>query len=281
MNQEGVKGMVGLWLVVLTAVGIYLIVRIKKSKFIETSNLKKESLKVWDDGEVLVYSSGPVYSKHFKGAFLPASFLVEYQGKLVYIDPFGLGEADVASFILITHCHPDHYSKNDIERIYDEGTIMVCSKNVSKKLQGFHVMPILPGETFNIGDMKIEAVEAYTKGLPTHPKRDRNVGYVLTMGNFTLYHAGDTDYVDEISKVKNVTLALVPIAGGKRTMKTGEAVDLINQMKPRAVMPMHYIMGRGEEKKFADGIDSGIEVILYEEFKIKSIDRPSLEKIHI
>jgi len=46
-------------------------------------------------------------------------------------------------------------------------------------------------------------------------------------------------------------------------------------------MPMHYIMGRGEEKKFADGIDSGIEVILYEDLKIKRLDRSSLEKIDL
>ncbi len=257
--------MIGFWLAVLTAFAIYLIVRMKKNNFIETSNLKKRRFKVWDDGEIAVYSSGPVYSRHFNGAFLPASFSVEYKGKVIYIDPLGLGDAVAASFILITHCHPDHYSKNDIERIYDEGTIMVCPKNVSKRLAGFHVMPIQPGETVKIGDLEIEAVEAYTKGFPTHPKRDLNVGYLLKLGDFTLYHSGDTDYVDEIKGIKNVTLALVPIAGGNRTMSTGDAVDMVNQMKPKAVMPMHYILGKGEEKEFVEGIDSGIKVVLYED----------------
>src|SRR6056297_206855 len=248
--------MIGFWLAVLTAFVIYLIVRIKKRNFIETSNSKKERFKAWDDGEIAVYSSGPVYSRHFKGAFLPASFSVEYKGKVLYIDPFGLGDAVAASLILITHCHPDHYSKNDIERIYDEGTIMVCPKNVSKRLAGFHVMPIQPGETIKIGDLEIEAVEAYTKGFTSHPKRDLNVGYLLKLGDFTLYHSGDTDYVDEIKGIKNVTLALVPIAGGNRTMSTGDVVDMVNQMKPKAVMPMHYILGKGEEKEFVEGIGS-------------------------
>ena len=57
----------------------------------------------------------------------------------------------------------------------------------------------------------------------------------------------------------------MPIAGGNRTMSTRYAVDLINQMKPKAVMPMHYILGKGEEKEFAEGIDSGIKVVLYED----------------
>lgn len=224
---------------------------------------RKGDFEVWKEGDLSVRATGPVYACFSKSDFLPSSFHMKAGEKSIHIDPFGLGDEEKTDFILITHAHPDHFSMEDIDKVYDEGTIIVCPRNVSKKLSGYHVIPVHPGETVSFGDLKIEATPAYSKGLPTHPKTWENVGYLVTRGNFSLYHAGDTDYVKELQSISEVTLALVPIGGGNLTMSVKDAVEFVNAMKPKAVMPMHYDLSMELQKEFADRIHPEIEVILY------------------
>jgi len=71
-----------------------------------------------------------------------------------------------------------------------------------------------------------------------HPKKNNWVGYVITLGANTYYHAGDTDHAPELSKVR-ADVAFLPI-GGTYTMDAVEAAEMAKALGPKLAVPMHF-----------------------------------------
>lgn len=71
-----------------------------------------------------------------------------------------------------------------------------------------------------------------------HPKANGWVGYILTLGGHTYYHAGDTDHAPELSDVQ-ADVAILPI-GGTYTMEVVEAAGMAKAISPQIAVPMHY-----------------------------------------
>ena len=72
---------------------------------------------------------------------------------------------------------------------------------------------------------------------------------------------GDTDRTIETDMVKT-DVCFVPI-GGTYTMNVAEAIDYINELKPKKAIPIHYgsIIGRKElADEFKNRVDKEIEV---------------------
>src|SRR5919204_5333223 len=179
---------------------------------------------------------------------------------VVYIDPWGLqGDLPPADLILITHAHSDHYSKGDLAKIKANKTMFVAPADVAKELSG-NVKPIKPGDRTEVAGLKIEAVPAYNidpARLENHPKKNNWVGYVLQLDGRTYYHAGDTDRLPELEKLRT-DVAFLPIGGAGFVMTVDEAAGLANAMKPKLAVPMHYgffpgvgVAGDGERFKKA------------------------------
>jgi L-ascorbate metabolism protein UlaG (beta-lactamase superfamily) len=61
----------------------------------------------------------------------------------------------------------------------------------------------------------------------------------LELGEHTVYHAGDTDHLPDLERIRT-NLALVPIGGGGFTMDAHEAAALAIAMGPDLAVPMHY-----------------------------------------
>jgi L-ascorbate metabolism protein UlaG (beta-lactamase superfamily) len=161
---------------------------------------------------------------------------------VVYIDPWGLqGDLPPADLVLITHAHGDHYSNDDIKRVTGPKTTFVAPADVAKELSG-NVKPVKPGERVDAAGVKIETVPAYNidpARLKAHPKTNNWVGYVIALGGVTYYHAGDTDHLPELEKLKT-DVAFVPIGDGGFVMTVDEAAALVKAMKPKLAVPMHY-----------------------------------------
>lgn len=187
---------------------------------------------------------------------------------VVYIDPWGLsGDLPQADLVLITHYHADHFSKSgpfdhpniqpngdgDLDKIVGPKTVLVAPKDVAAELSG-NVKIVAPGDRIEAAGVRIEAVPAYNiaeERLEMHPKRNRWVGYVLDLGGHTYYHAGDTDHVPELDRIKT-DVALVPV-GGTYTMDVSEAAGLVKAMKPKLAVPNHYgfmVGERGDGERF-------------------------------
>ncbi|HAH05264.1 MAG TPA: Zn-dependent hydrolase [Elusimicrobia bacterium] len=165
-------------------------------------------------------------------------YAVSKKGTVVYFDPYqvkgGLPKADL---ILITHDHFDHCSPADIERVSKLGTVLVGPAGIVGKAPG-SVRVLAPGGKMTLEDVSVEAVPSYNLDKPFHPKASGNLGYVAVLDGVRVYHAGDTDAIPEMKKLK-VDVALLPI-GGTYTMTAAQAAEAANAMKPKVVVPMHY-----------------------------------------
>jgi L-ascorbate metabolism protein UlaG (beta-lactamase superfamily) len=163
-------------------------------------------------------------------------------GLSVYIDPKNVPEGfEPGDVIFITHAHFDHYSPEDLERLRKKDTTIVAPADIARELSG-QVTAVAPGDTVDVRGVKGEVVPAYNiveDRLEAHPKDNGWVGYVLRLGDFTMYHAGDTDHLPELETIKT-HLAFLPIGSGGYTMDPHEAATLARAMQPDIAVPMHY-----------------------------------------
>jgi len=90
----------------------------------------------------------------------------------------------------------------------------------------------------------VEAVPAYntirmrSPGVPFHPKGERWIGFIITLGGKRIYYAGDSDVVPEMKAVK-ADIVIVPV-GGTYTMNAQEAAELVNLIQPETAIPVHW-----------------------------------------
>lgn len=189
-----------------------------------------------------------------------ASFKLDADGTLIYFDPWKV-KKDKASLILITHSHFDHLSLDDVRKIQTEETVVVATRDAASRLRG-DVRIISAGDNIEIRGVRIEAVPSYNIGKNYHPKTSGWVGYIVTVDGMRIYHAGDTDGIEEMRRLK-VDIALLPV-GGTYTMTPEEAAGIANEFKPRIAIPMHWgsIVGsEADAHRFRDRFE-GETVIL-------------------
>ena len=173
--------------------------------------------------------------------------------KIIYLDPFELaGEMEPADVICITHEHYDHCSPEDVARIQREETVVVAAESCKGQLKG-DVRLVKAGDTVTIDDLTIEAIPAYNVNKKYHPREAGGVGYVVTVDDRSIYHAGDTDPIPEMEGLE-VDIALLPVSG-VYVATAEEAVEAANKIRPRLVIPMHYgsIVGsRADAERFKE-----------------------------
>jgi L-ascorbate metabolism protein UlaG (beta-lactamase superfamily) len=181
-------------------------------------------------------------------------FKIVAGGKTIYIDPYKLTKAQQndADILLITHNHFDHLSMDDVKQVAGKKTTIVAAKECAEQLKplGLEVKTVLPGDRLAVQGVPIEVTASYNTNKTFHPKSDRKVGYVLTLNNTRIYHAGDTDDVPEMEGV-HPDVALVPVSG-TYVMTAEEAAKAVDErIKPKLAIPMHYAAIVGTEKDAA------------------------------
>lgn len=171
-----------------------------------------------------------------------SSFMIKAGGKTIYTDPYVGEYVDKADLILVSHSHSDHMNTTYINKVRRDDTVIIAPADCAAKIGGT-IKSLKPGEKTTVGEFVVEAVEAYnfkrfrSPGNPYHPK-GFGVGYLLTIGGKIIYHAGDTDFIEEMKTLKGIYLALLP-SGGTYTMDYPEVVEATLAFKPRFLMPMH------------------------------------------
>jgi hypothetical protein len=70
----------------------------------------------------------------------------------------------------------------------------------------------------------------------------------------TVYHAGDTDLIPEMRRLRDVDVALLPI-GGRFTMEVDEAVEAAVQIRPQLAIPMHTLK-RADPREFVAKLEA-------------------------
>ena len=186
---------------------------------------------------------------------------------IIYFDPYKINkEYNDADIIFITHNHYDHYSPLDIKKVIKDNTIIVCPKDIKEellKLDINNIIEVVPNKDYEVLNIKFKTTPAYNTNKNFHPKENNWVGYLLDYNNVKYYIAGDTDVTEEN---KNIIcdVAFVPI-GGTFTMDYKEAASLINEIKPKIAVPIHYglIVGNKDDGIKFSKLLNNIECKIY------------------
>lgn len=155
-------------------------------------------------------------------------FKIETQGKIIAIDPF---HEDIvgskpsrfkADVVLSTHDHAGH---NNIDLIM--GTPFVLNT---------------PGE-IEINDIFVKGVETFHDN-DNGSKHGKNTIFVIDSENIRLVHLGDFGEKkikdDLLEKLGDIDILLIPVAAKYRTQPIEETINIIKQIQPKIIIPMHY-----------------------------------------
>ncbi len=201
------------------------------------------------------------------------SLVLEYNGKTIYVDPYGGGESygsiNDPDLILITDIHGDHLHKETLQSLNLEGADFIAPAAVKEQLGEMNlpvpeVKVLANGAQTTWEGINIEAMPMYN--LPEtadsrHPK-GRGNGYILNFDGTRLYISGDTEDIPEMRNLKNIDVAFVSM-NLPYTMDIHQAAAGVLAFKPAIIYPYHY---RGSDveafKKNVESQNSNIEVRL-------------------
>ncbi len=187
--------------------------------------------------------------------------------KTIFIDPFQIETEDKADVILITHSHYDHCSINDIKKISKPDTIIITVADCQSKLapiadQIKNITLVKPGDKLKISALDLEVVPVYNIGKMLHPKEQEWVGFIVTLNDLRIYHAGDTDLIPEMDSIK-ADVVLLPI-GGTYTMNAEEAAKACEKINPTIAVPMHYgsvVGSREDAERFKELCSAEVKIL--------------------
>ncbi len=97
-----------------------------------------------------------------------------------------------------------------------------------------------PGE-YEISDVLIIGLATFHDG-ERGKKRGKNTVYLIEIDEVSLCHLGDLGHVlttEEVAKIDNVDVLFVPV-GGVSTIDAQMAAEVVRQLEPKVVIPMHY-----------------------------------------
>ena len=169
------------------------------------------------------------------------SFQIKTGNSIIYIDPLFGEFNETADLVLVSHGHRDHCNPEVLEKIRNQHTTVLTSKENENNVKG---IGLTPGETYQIRDIKITACHAYNvkrkrdTGEPFH-RKGFGVGWIISYLNQSIYFMGDTELIPEMESIKDIDVLLVPVSG-KFVMDANEAIEAIQLIKPKITVPMHY-----------------------------------------
>lgn len=152
-------------------------------------------------------------------------FLIKGKEKTIIMDPyhpdFGyrLGEPK-ADIVTVSHSHPGH---NYVDGVADE------PKEITS-----------PGE-YEIGGSFITGIATFHDDRKGNI-RGKNTIYIIEMDGITLCHLGDLGHPlnpNLIEEIGDIDILFLPV-GEASTMPVDTAAEIVRQLEPHIVIPMHY-----------------------------------------
>lgn len=182
--------------------------------------------------------------------------------KTIYFDPWEIGPGPRADIVLISHPHHDHCSPPDVARVAGPETLIITEPESASQLGG-PAKTLKPFEAHMAHGVKITAVPAYNTNKKFHPRQKNWLGFIVELDGVLIYHAGDTDLIDEMEGFK-ADIALLPVSG-TYVMTASEAAEAARIIQPACAIPMHHgrVAGGPEDAlAFQAALQGEIEVVI-------------------
>jgi len=185
------------------------------------------------------------------------------EGITLVTDPFGKNvgfkephfEADI---VTVSHGHDDH--------------------NNTGAIRGNPFLIDSAGE-YDVKGVSVEGVDSFHDDKEGKD-RGKNIIYRISMDDLLIAHLGDLGQgaldTKQLEKLEGTDILLIPV-GGKYTIDAKKAVEIISQIEPRIVIPMHYKVK--DSRIDIDGLDKfvkefGVKPREEEKLKISKKDLP-------
>jgi len=159
-----------------------------------------------------------------------ASFKIRGRQATLVTDPFspemtGLKFPKVeADIVTVSHQHEDHNAISNLKSQISNGPLIISG----------------PGEYESRG-VKILGISTFHDSSQGS-ERGKNTVYQIKMDGLTLVHLGDLGEkltTEQVETLNGVDILMVPV-GGVYTIDSKGAVQVVGQLEPRIVIPMHY-----------------------------------------
>lgn len=213
-----------------------------------------------------------------------SGFLIQYQGKHLLLDPY-LSDSltrkyadtdkphvrmtelviaperlDFIDVVTSSHNHTDHLDAETLiplMQVNPNLKIVVSKANLEFAANRLQVStdrltPIVLNDAVRLEPFTLHAVPAAHETLETDNEGNHKfIGLIIEVGNYTIYHSGDTllyDGMVNILKKWQIDVALLPINGRdpKRgvagNLSSTEAIHLAKDIGAKLVIPCHYDM---------------------------------------
>ena len=161
--------------------------------------------------------------------FGQSCFRIESDKSALVTDPFdaniGLRVPRLsANVVTVSHDHDDHNNASAVKGVGEAAPFIITN----------------PGE-YEVNNIFIYGIPSFhddEKGQ----KRGSNIIYRFELEGMSVAHLGDLGHILEngqTEKLEGVDILMIPV-GGTYTINSKQAIQLISQLEPRIVIPMHY-----------------------------------------
>lgn len=161
-----------------------------------------------------------------------ACFKLKSKTSSIVIDPYDaemtglkLPKEFSASAVLVSHAHPDHSNSK------------VVTSPDGKEIMTFND----PGE-YEIGGIVITGIGSFHDSSEGS-ERGNNTIFQVTVDGVNIVHLGDFGEKvlseDQLNQIGQTDILLIPV-GGVYTIDGKAASEIVSQLEPKIVIPMHY-----------------------------------------
>lgn len=156
-----------------------------------------------------------------------ACFRVKGKQATIVLDPFSPSFTGLklpkltADIVTISHAHEDHNYK---EGIFDGNPVVIAG----------------PGE-YEVKGVTVTGIQTY-HDANQGAERGKNTLYQCVIDTIGIVHVGDLGHVltkEQVSQIDTCDIVMIPV-GGVYTIDAATASEVISQLEPSIVLPMHY-----------------------------------------